>query len=432
MSLKFQKRQPSILIVSSFDSFVKSAEHIANHFAEMGVNVAHAVLVTTPRQVSKRQLSQSTEGNEIQFLDFAGLCSDDVISQYSGLILSLDGENCARIFRHLNGKQGYRPAIATLYPGFVFRHVFGGFALRAPADIVLLSCSHDLTLFGKMMLELKRPNNGRLFGLTQLMGVTQSQAGNQIKAKNYGPKRRTMCFFEQVAIPGFREEREFMAECLIKLAKKHPNWDVLVKPRTKPGEKTVQNPPKKHHIVSLLKSISSLNGIPSNLHVTFEAPETILERIEYCLTISSTIAAESIYRGINTALISDFGMNDDNGLHYFFGSGLLTSFEEFDPEKAMRPSKAWVNTRISNPDDNFVDFATEFLGLCMQAEKRELPKIELGGIYSSNERLKSIEARHGSYEAVTGLYQGQLANILFTPLVKLVQRLIVLVHGLKF
>ncbi|MER6159792.1 DUF6716 putative glycosyltransferase [Streptomyces sp. NPDC001868] len=54
-----------------------------------------------------------------------------------------------------------------------------------------------------------------------------------------------------------------------------------------------------------------------------------------------TAALESMHRGIPTAILTDFGVREAHGNHYFLHSGCLASWDDIDAGALPQPDPAW-------------------------------------------------------------------------------------------
>src|SRR5665647_1676141 len=69
---------------------------------------------------------------------------------------------------------------------------------------------------------------------------------------------------------------------------------------------------------------------------------TVLNHTDLLVTVSSTAAAESIHRGVPTAVLTDFGIRESLGNAYFLGSGCLTSFDDLELGAAPTADDRWA------------------------------------------------------------------------------------------
>src|SRR5690606_17516222 len=56
--------------------------------------------------------------------------------------------------------------------------------------------------------------------------------------------------------------------------------------------------------------------------------EEVLPRVRLVLSVSSTALMEAIFSGIDACAITDLGLRESFGSHYFIGSGICASFDQ--------------------------------------------------------------------------------------------------------
>lgn len=348
---------PRVLTVSGYDSFLRVSALIGEVFARQGAEVSHGLLQTHIAQITRRQIEAAgVSGNALARLTLDQLCDPAHLARYDIIVASLTGASFRRLFLRLENHKGRRPLIAAIYPGIILRYPFDGLASRAPADLLWLNSPRDLELYREMCAGLgERAGNAAVLGPAVLLSPVKRRRAAS------GP----VVFFEQTIIPRSVRERRFLAARLLRLARDHPERQFLVKPRTAPHEFTLH--PTRAHIVPLLRQeAAAAGGWPDNFEVVYASPRDLLSRASHCLTISSTVAIEAIHAGVPTTLISDFGVNDDFGLQYFFGSGLIASFDQlnFEAPAPAAPARSWRRTYLADPNrtiDKLVAHAFELV-----------------------------------------------------------------------
>ena len=208
---------------------------------------------------------------------------------------------------------------------------------RSCADLILFNCFADFNEYKKIGIELQfSTNNAFCYGYPQLLDVR----------KVVVPEEGHICFFEQVIVPSTFEQRSYLLNQLVRLANKFPSRKVLIKLRCKPTERTIH----KHcyHLESLKKKLKL--KFPKNLSFTYEPVERLLLNTSLCITVSSTVAIESLARGIPTAILKDFGVNKKIHTSSFIGSGCLVSFEEIGEGKVPQVNNNWLRMNVEIPN----------------------------------------------------------------------------------
>ena len=233
---------------------------------------------------------------------------------------------------------------------------------RVNADMVLLNSPYDFEEYLKLGRELKfSTDNAYCFGYPQLLNA---------ETKSAEPSH--ICFFEQIKFPSESYERVRLVRELIDLAQEFPSESFLIKPRCKPGERTIHK--QFFHIEDILTKEKLT--LPKNLRITYLNTESILSDCKMSITISSTVAIESIALQIPTVILTDFGVCNENYSSGFVGSGCLFSFSEL---KSMElevpvPNKQWVSQHVKIPDENafLIELASRMRNQRSESSRKEI------------------------------------------------------------
>lgn len=415
---RFKVMSTRILLISSYDSFFATSTLLVEHFERQNAQVELAVVSIRPGQITTRQLHQAKDKEmlkSVKRVTFDQLADPVFLRQYDGYVLSADGPTCKRIFLRLAGchfgsKKSdlvKRPAIMVLYPGLVFRFCYDGFAARGPADFIWLNCQKDLDDYQRLTDELSLPCNGRLFGVAPILNdIGQHVAPVQSKHET---RRRKIVFFDQVVIPRSRVERELLALGLVRLARRYPEDELIIKPRTKLGERTIHAFSQRLHIANLVTKFST--SADRNISIRYESAQALLQEAHLCLTLSSTVAAEAIHKGVKTAIISDFGFNDDFGLHYFLGSGLTTSLADIDLDALPEVNEAWAAKYLGDPKNVIEALSDEYVALCRRSRNTGLPPFQITPWYGSESILNSLKESYTEDTIAVAWYRRPLKSL---------------------
>lgn len=332
-----------VLALAGYDSFLNTARLIAPHFEKCGVEVDYALVKArkskqiTPEQVTELGVSKIL--GEIDLIDF---CESGAISSYDIVLACLEGLSTRRLFQFLPPYGKSRPIVISVYPGLVLRYLYDGLSTRAPADLLWLNCRRDVREYRRMCEGFGiDQSNVRLFG----NGSVLEKIERKPEASCGGP----IVFFEQAVIPRHYDERRFLVAQLFEFACRYPKRRVLIKARTLGSRSTLHK--TWYPIDSLFREVSSTvcQPVPANISLTDEGTGKLLSEASLCLTVSSTVAVEALYADIPTVIINDFGAHDDYGLQYFYGSGILKSFDQIDLEKLPVPEKSWLDDHTCDP-----------------------------------------------------------------------------------
>lgn len=227
-----------------------------------------------------------------------------------------------------------RPLVVTGYVGVVYEKLADGLLLRHGADLVLANSRQDADRF-RAVYEGVGADAGSVteVALPFLGGATYTE--NDPSTKQAG-RPYTVVFAAQPSVPESRKDRTYLLDRLIRHARLHPDREVLLKLRSKPGEHTT-------HIEELpYQKLVQKADPPANFRLVYGHMGEVLDRTDLLVTISSTAALESLHRRVPTVVLSDLGVREALGNHHFVGSGCLASWDQLDAGHRPAPDAAWV------------------------------------------------------------------------------------------
>ena len=263
---------------------------------------------------------------------------DDV----DALVLALPGGAVQAVLHGLARRwprPGRRPLVISGYVGVVYEKLAEGLLLRAGSDVILANSPCDADEFRRLLAGSGSDPSVVLETVLPFLGEPDSSGGHE------GPF--TVTFAAQPGVPGPRVDRALVVRRLIKHARMHPDREVLIKVRGKLGEQTT-------HVERYpYQQLGPRLGIdrPENLQVVHGNMGEVLDRTNLLVTVSSTAAVEAMHRGIPTAILTDFGLQERLGNHYFIGSGCLASFTQLDAGALPTAEVAWARSRGMGPSD---------------------------------------------------------------------------------
>ncbi|KAA6215453.1 hypothetical protein CP973_35275 [Streptomyces albofaciens JCM 4342] len=269
---------------------------------------------------------------EIRGVDFLELMKDT--ARYDVVVLACVGGAVQAMLHglaHAWRGAARRPVVVTGYVGVVYEKLADGLLLRHGADVVLANSRHDADRF-RAVYEGVGADGGSVVecALPFLGGAPYEPA--------LGGRPYTVVFAAQPSVPDRRDDRTYLLRRAAEHARRHPDREVLVKLRSKPGEHTT-------HIEELpyQKLAARLpGGLPPNCRLAYGNMGEVLDRTDLLVTVSSTAALESLHRGIPTAVLTDLGIREVLGNHHFLGSGCLASWDELDAGHRPEPDSDWL------------------------------------------------------------------------------------------
>ncbi|MCX4857479.1 DUF6716 putative glycosyltransferase [Streptomyces canus] len=220
-----------------------------------------------------------------------------------------------------------RPVVVTGYVGVVYEKLADGLLLRHGADLVLANSRQDAERFCAVY-------EGVGADASAVTEVALPFLGGAAYEGEHDPY--TVVFAVQPSVPDNRRDRVYLLERLVGHARLHPEREVLLKLRSRPGEHTT-------HIEELpyQKLIQRLDP-PANFRLVYGNMGDVLDRTDLLVTISSTAALESLHRRVPTAVLTDLGVREVLGNHHFVGSGCLASWDQLDAGHRPVPDAEWV------------------------------------------------------------------------------------------
>ncbi|PBC61828.1 hypothetical protein BKI49_22830 [Streptomyces sp. Tue6028] len=219
-----------------------------------------------------------------------------------------------------------RPVVVTGYVGVVYEKLADGLLLRHGADLVLANSRQDADRFRAVY-------EGVGADASSVTEVALPFLGG---ADYTGNDPYTVVFAAQPSVPESRKDRTYLLDRLVGHARLHPEREVLLKLRSKPGEHTT-------HIEELpYQKLAQKTDLPPNFRLVYGHMGEVLDRTDLLVTVSSTAALESLHRRIPTVVLTDLGVREALGNHHFVGSGCLASWDQLDDGHRPTPDAAWV------------------------------------------------------------------------------------------
>jgi len=329
-----------VTVVAAFDSFLKSALPYARHLEAQGAELRYRLVLARANQISRAQLDDlGVPASRTRTLPMDTLVTREALESEDVLLVALNGLRSRRL--HLRLHRAFvgaprRPVTVSFYPGLIFRMHLEGMASRMSADLLLLNSPHDLALYEGALASMGLENvNAIALGLSFLPTAREREA-HRVPAD--GP----IVFAGQPTVPADRAERRWVLGRLIELARAHPEQRWQLKPRHRRTETTLH--PTDHHYEDLL---AERGPTPASFEVTHAPMDALLRRASACLTFSSTAALEAVRLGVPTRVLSDVGVHEHVGNHFFIGSGLHGSLDDVAPGLPfVEPAPEWAARHV--------------------------------------------------------------------------------------
>jgi hypothetical protein len=319
------------LFLAAFDSQLKWCGQIQNEFARRGF--ATQVMVPDVRSALSAAQIRDAGFDDVQKASWEELLrlamgSDVVVCGLSG--------PATRTFcfaladRQAAAAEHTQPVLISGWVGVIIEKIIAGYLDRCGSDLVAVNSGLDLALFRDAAQRLSLPDGNLL--LTGLPFLSSSPS--PIRSN---PIRRVL-FADQPTVPASRRERQFLYQQLLRYAERHPDREVLLKPRHRPGEDTFHR--MRHHPEDLLLG----HATPANFRIDYTPISQILPCVDLLLTMSSTACLEALDVGCRVGLVLDLGIHERYGNHVFLDSGLLRTFSELESDEIGTPDPQWFSS----------------------------------------------------------------------------------------
>ncbi|MFI2202290.1 DUF6716 putative glycosyltransferase [Streptomyces sp. NPDC020192] len=259
---------------------------------------------------------------------------------YDILVLALVGGGVQAMLHGLRNAwgSGRRPVVVTGYVGVVYEKLADGLLLRHGADLVLANSRHDADRFRAVYEGVGADASG-------VTEVALPFLGGAPYTGEHEPY--TVVFAAQPSVPDGRKDRTYLLDRLIEHARKHPEREVLLKLRSKPGEHTT-------HIEELpYQKLVQGKDVPANFRLVYGHMGEVLDRTDLLVTVSSTAALEALHRRVPTVVLTDLGVREVLGNHHFTGSGCLASWDQLDAGHRPVPDEEWVSRQGVAADGSY-------------------------------------------------------------------------------
>ncbi|WKV72232.1 hypothetical protein AW27_012340 [Streptomyces sp. PCS3-D2] len=270
----------------------------------------------------------------------AGFLAEIAREHYDVVVLALVGGAVQAVLhgaRALWPAPATRPVLVTGYVGVVYEKLADGLLLRHGADLVLANSRHDAERF-RAVYEGVGADAGAVTetALPFLGGAPYQPAGS---------RPHTVVFAVQPSVPDSRADRAYLLERAAGHARKHPDREVLIKLRSKPGEHTTHLEEQPYQ--RLAEKIPG--GLPANCRLVYGNMGEVLDGTDLLVTVSSTAALEALHRSIPTAVLTDLGVREALGNHHFLGSGCLASWDQLDSGLLPEGDPVWLAAQGVRP-----------------------------------------------------------------------------------
>jgi hypothetical protein len=321
-----------IAVLADSDTRWKWGASVARQIAPE--HALDAVFLRTRATPTERQLTEiGIVPDTRREVTAAELVDDEELSAADVVVLATVGGTTLALAHSLGiaweGRER-RPVTVTGYVGVVYEKMVDGLMTRAGTDLVLANSAYDADRFRSAFASVGVDPDSVVECALPFLG-----------GEPYVPSTErpfTLTFAVQPSVPKGRESRLKLLERAAAHARRHPDRLVLMKLRSLPGEHTTHVEADPYQV--LIEKLTE--PAPANLRLVYGNMGEVLDHTDLLVTVSSTAALESMHRGIPTAILTDFGVREAHGNHYFVHSGCLASWDDLDAGALPRVDPVWA------------------------------------------------------------------------------------------
>jgi hypothetical protein len=325
------------LLVAAFDSQLKWCAGIRDELASRGFTPR--VIVPDTRSALSAQQVEDAGFERVDRLPWDELVAACVTSHV--VVSALAGPSTHRlsidVARAVETSDRPGPVLVSGWVGIIIEKITAGYLDRAGTDVVAVNSTADLAHFQRTGRALGVPtDNLVLSGLPFL-----SPSPRPMRA---GPVS-TVLYADQPTVPATAAERAYVYRRLVEHARRHPEREVLLKPRHRRGEDTF------HRMSHAPEDLLPPGDLPGNFRIEHTPIPELLVDADLLVTMSSTACLEAIDHGTRVALVLDLGVHERHGNHVFLDSGLLRTFDQVDADDLGTPSAEFVHSWFGDRRD---------------------------------------------------------------------------------
>ena len=317
----------NVLLIADSDSQLLACEALCSAPTALNVQWTFSVIPRdgTPQALLQRLAQRGT----LRHQSLARLLRDSRLQSFDAIGVFLTGSKLNDIRLALQ-RERRRPLLFCGFNGVVLDHFIEGVSWRLGYDLICLSGPRDQQALVQLVAGTPFEHQR-----TVLTGLRRNPPNSDLLPVAERPRR--LVFAEQVIMPATSSERARVVRLLSDLARRSPNWEVLIKPRIAPGDATFHD--VETHISTTLQQ--TLGVPPTNLRLDYRPLPVLLKQARLLATLSSTAFFDALDFGCRTIAISDLGLQPNYGGHVYAGSGVWRSLEvipNLDALDAERPS----------------------------------------------------------------------------------------------
>lgn len=341
--------QTRILYIADTESQLRPAFLLAQSIQQQTGGVIVGNLVPTKKQISLRQVKSAQVDGPLLGLSLPALLQER-IDEFDVIVTMLTGSQLFGIRRALEMRQRLavvprRPLLVTGYNGLIYEKHVEGLLWRIGYDVICVNSRADMRRFTQVLNQLDMPVDSLVYGGAPLIRQRLESSPRTLPPAD--APVRSILFATQAVAPGRLQDRVHLTACLREYALVHPERRVLIKPRTRPDETTF-HVERNHFEAVYQRAFGRVR--PPNLHFAYGSFGQYLEEVDLVVAVSSTAVIEALAAGVRAAVVTDVGVAETLGNHFFLGSGLMCSMNDLIVDRVPQLNPAWALDNGIDPD----------------------------------------------------------------------------------
>ena len=265
-----------LLLIGDSDSQLLACEALCRFPDQLNVAVTINAIprAGTPEEILKRAQELGT----LWRFEMGQLLTHPALPQFDAIGVYLTGSKISDFRQALNLQPKREwPLLFCGFNGVVLEKFAEGISWRLGYDLIGLSGPRDQDALNQIVAGTPFEQQP-----TVLTGLRRNDtsATPPLPLKQ---RPRQLVFAEQVVMPRSAKDRAEMVRMLTDLARRSPNWEVLIKPRIAPGEATFHQATD-HISTTVLESVGQL---PANMRLDYRPLPDLLRQARLMATVSS-------------------------------------------------------------------------------------------------------------------------------------------------
>lgn len=339
-----------VLFLADSSSQLKPAYLMADHFRrkagwEVVGNIVPGAATPSRRQVLDAGIRCPLTSHSISKLGDLG-----AFFEFDAVLCFLPGSRLHSFLHHFDRaiaktNPARRPVTITGYNGVVYEGHLEGLLWRTGYDLICVNSRADYRRFTSDLEALAYEGSELV---TTGFTLAQHDGAGTLRPFHEMPTQDIL-FATQAVVPAPPREREHVLIKLRAYAEAFPSRKVYIKPRALPNERTFHV--ERHHYAVLYEQLFGRSK-PDNLLFGYGALHRYLDRIGLLVTVSSTAVIEGMAHGVPGAVLTDFGIKESLGNHFFRDSGMFTTLDRLTTDRVPEVDPLWMADNGFAPEDS--------------------------------------------------------------------------------